>query len=151
MFVSGPATIRDNLQNLVSTILLHRSLGLAEMDLLLRMKMLLHLVTNWEIPKHALHEKGLQRQIGIGTMVSSQERRAHFVPETKNLCTAGLLFVFLRHELHEKVLHKQTCVVTLVSSQERKGLLVPFINDGRTTGRPLVKRGSTVGLFFRRF
>ena len=28
------------------------------------------------IPEHALHEKGLQRQIGDGTLVSSQERRA---------------------------------------------------------------------------
>ena len=32
------------------------------------------------IPGHALHEKGLQRQIGVGTLVSSQERRALAVP-----------------------------------------------------------------------
>ena len=32
------------------------------------------------VPGHALHEKGLQRQIGAGTLVSSQERRALFVP-----------------------------------------------------------------------
>ena len=32
------------------------------------------------IPGHALHEKGLQRQIGDGTLVSSQERRALAVP-----------------------------------------------------------------------
>ena len=31
------------------------------------------------IPGHALHEKGLQKQIGVGTLVSSQERRALFV------------------------------------------------------------------------
>ena len=31
-------------------------------------------------PGHALHEKGLQRQIGDGTLVSTQERRALFVP-----------------------------------------------------------------------
>ena len=33
-----------------------------------------------EIPGHALHEIGLQRQIGVGTLVSSQERRALAVP-----------------------------------------------------------------------
>ena len=32
------------------------------------------------IPGHALHEKGLQRQISVGTLVSSQERRALAVP-----------------------------------------------------------------------
>ena len=32
------------------------------------------------IPGHALHEKGSQRQIGVGTQVSSQERKALFVP-----------------------------------------------------------------------
>ena len=33
-----------------------------------------------EIPGHALHEKGLQRQIGVGTLVNSQQRRALAVP-----------------------------------------------------------------------
>ena len=28
------------------------------------------------IPEHALHEKGLQRQIGVGILVSRQQRRA---------------------------------------------------------------------------
>ena len=32
------------------------------------------------LPEHALHEKGLQKQIGVGTLVSSQEQRALFVP-----------------------------------------------------------------------
>ena len=31
------------------------------------------------IPGHALHEKRLQRQIGVGTLISSQERRAAVV------------------------------------------------------------------------
>ena len=30
-------------------------------------------------PGYALHEKGLQRQIGVGTLVSSQEQRALLV------------------------------------------------------------------------
>ena len=38
---------------------------------------------------HALHEKGLQWQIGVGTLVSSQERRALAAPLIKNLLTAG--------------------------------------------------------------
>ena len=33
------------------------------------------------IPGQALHEKGLQRQIGVGPLVSSQERRAAVVRE----------------------------------------------------------------------
>ena len=32
------------------------------------------------VPGHALHEKGLQRQIGVGTLVNSQQRRAFVVP-----------------------------------------------------------------------
>ena len=32
------------------------------------------------IPGHALHEEGLQRQIGVGPQVSSQERTAAVVP-----------------------------------------------------------------------
>ena len=37
------------------------------------------------IPGHALHEKGLQRQIGVCTLVSSQERRAAVVPRINRL------------------------------------------------------------------
>ena len=42
-------------------------------------------------PGHALHEKGLQRQIGVGTLVSSQERRALFVPRIYRGLTAGFV------------------------------------------------------------
>ena len=41
------------------------------------------------IPGHALHEKGLQRQTGVGPLVSSQERRAAVVPLINRLSTAG--------------------------------------------------------------
>ena len=47
--------------------------------------------TTWlwyRIPGHALHEKGLQRQIGVVTLVSSQERRALAVPVINRLQTA---------------------------------------------------------------
>ena len=39
------------------------------------------------IPGHALHEEGLQRQIGVGTQVSSQERRAAVFPRINRLST----------------------------------------------------------------
>ena len=41
------------------------------------------------VPGHALYEKGLQRQIGVGTLVSSQERRGLAVPSTNRGSTAG--------------------------------------------------------------
>ena len=34
----------------------------------------------YKVPGHALHEKGLQRQKGVGPLVSSQEQRALLVP-----------------------------------------------------------------------
>ena len=40
-----------------------------------------------QVPGHALHEKGLQRQIGVGTVVSSQERRALLVPRLNRWST----------------------------------------------------------------
>ena len=43
------------------------------------------------IPGHALHEKGLQRQIGDGTLVSSQERRALAVPLINRGSTADFV------------------------------------------------------------
>ena len=42
-------------------------------------------------PGHALHEKGLQRQIGVGTLVSSQERRALAVPLINRGSTADFV------------------------------------------------------------
>ena len=42
-------------------------------------------------PGHALHEKGLQRQIGDGTLVSSQERRAAVVPRINRVSTADFV------------------------------------------------------------
>ena len=41
------------------------------------------------IPGHALHEKGLQRQITVGTLVNSQQRRALAVPRLNRRSTAG--------------------------------------------------------------
>ena len=41
------------------------------------------------VPGHALHEKGLQRQKSVGPLVSSQEHRALLVPLLNRLSTAG--------------------------------------------------------------
>ena len=43
------------------------------------------------VPGHALHEKGLQRQVGVGTLVSSQERRALLVARINRGSTAGFV------------------------------------------------------------
>ena len=42
-----------------------------------------------QVPGHALHEEGLQRQIGVGTLVNSQQRRALAVPVLNRGQTAG--------------------------------------------------------------
>ena len=39
------------------------------------------------VPGHALHIKGLQKQIGVGKVVSSQERKAFAVPLMSRLST----------------------------------------------------------------
>ena len=41
------------------------------------------------VPGHALHQKGLQKQIAVGTLVSSQQRRALAVPRLNHWSTAG--------------------------------------------------------------
>ena len=47
-----------------------------------------HLIKNI-FPGQSLHEKGSQRQIGVGTLVNSQERRASVVLWIMRLSTAG--------------------------------------------------------------
>ena len=46
-----------------------------------------------DIRGHALHKKGLQRQTGVGTLVSSQQRKALAVPLLNRGSTAGQLLV----------------------------------------------------------
>ena len=79
--------------------------------------------TNNCIPGHALHEKGLQRQIGVGTLVSSQERRALVAPRINRRITAG-----------------QPLVCSPISLRRIRLLVLPgsrskqFIFDFRATG-----------------
>ena len=51
------------------------------------------------VPGHALHEKGSQRQKGVGSLVSSQQRRALPVPMTNRLSTAGFAPAFGLHRI----------------------------------------------------
>ena len=41
-----------------------------------------------KIPSHALHDKDLQRQTGVGTLLSSHEQRALLVPVISHISTA---------------------------------------------------------------
>ena len=50
-----------------------------------------------DVREHALHENGLQRQIGVDSLVSSQERRALAVPVTNRLSTAGQSLISFLH------------------------------------------------------
>ena len=55
-----------------------------------------------QITGHALHEKGLQRQKGVGPLVSSQEQRALLVPliNRGNRSTAGQPRVLFPHSVY---------------------------------------------------
>ena len=60
-------------------------------------------VSSIRFPGHALHEKGLQRQIGVGTLASSKERRALLVPRLNRGSTGG-------HPLVNRSLCSSTCL-----------------------------------------
>ena len=46
---------------------------------------------------YGLHEEGLQRPVGVGTLVSSQERRAHVVPRINRKYTADQPVIVFFH------------------------------------------------------
>ena len=48
----------------------------------------MQLLETASVPGHALREKGLQRQKGVGPLVSSQEQSALLVPVINRLSTA---------------------------------------------------------------
>ena len=52
------------------------------------------------VPGHSSHENDFERQISVGTLVSSQERRALFVPLMNRLQTAGQPLVFVPSGSH---------------------------------------------------
>ena len=73
------------------------------------------------IPGHALHEKGLQRQIGVGTLVSTQERKALFVPlVNRGFCSSvgskyELYISFFRRDVLEG--KRQGCLLAGLTQQ----------------------------------
>ena len=52
------------------------------------------------VPGYALHGKNLQKQTGVGPMVSSQERRALFVPRFNRLQTACQPVILFPHSVY---------------------------------------------------
>ena len=69
----------------------------------------------WQIPGHALHEKGLQRQKGVGPLVSSQEQRALLVPRlhrsSTGRCVPPSVYIGFRlFVLLERRSVQQTCL-----------------------------------------
>ena len=50
--------------------------------------------------RHALHEKGLQREKGVVPLVGSQEQRALLVPLINRLSTACLPLVLLPYSVY---------------------------------------------------
>ena len=98
------------------------------------------------IPGHALHEKGLQGQIGVGTLVSNQERRARAVLRINpRFCSAIGLHTIPGHALHEKgTRNKEASAHWSEASLSGSAAAVPLINQLSTAGQPRV-------LFLHRF
>ena len=86
-------------------------------------------------PGHALHEKGLQRRIGIGPLVSSQERRAAVVPRINCWSTAGFVLpsVYIGFCLLVLPKNVQDSCLRCLGGQE--GRLFPGRNDS-SASRP---------------
>ena len=55
---------------------------------------------SYVFPGHALHEKGLQKQKGVGPLVSSQEQRALLVPRINRSSTAGQPRILFPHSVY---------------------------------------------------
>ena len=85
-------------------------------------------------PGYALHEKGLQRQISVGTLASSQERRALLVPRINRWSTAGFVppSVYIRFPLF--VLPKSPPQHLPLVRQSVRGTVLSWAN--RSVGVP---------------
>ena len=64
------------------------------------------------ITRHALHEKGIQGQLGVGILVSNQERRALVVPLVKRWLCSSI------------ALHRNSCVL---ASKDAPGRFSPMV------------------------
>ena len=96
------------------------------------------------VPGHALHEKGLQRQIGIGPLVRSQERRALAVPQVNHwLCS----YIGLNGGFLNSCFPKKRCKIALFDALEGKRdccfLGEPFNRRPVLPGTPAPARRAT--------
>ena len=95
-------------------------------------------------------EKKIQRQIDVGTLISSQRQRALLVPVTNRWSTAGFVSPSVFRDMPgiKKVYKDKKGVVPLVGSQKERALLVPLIYRSQIADGPIVNRGfcSSVGL-----
>ena len=97
--------------------------------------------------EHALHEKGLQRHISGGTLVSSKERNALFVLLLNNWSSAGhtLISFFCWFEVRIRLFvipkkNSQEC--SRLAGQQKRGLS-PCPIDLRAS-RPIQPRGASL-------
>ena len=78
-----------------------------------------------QVSGHALHEKGLQRQVGIGTLVSSQERRAAVVlVVNRTLCSPNGL-----HKISFVRASEESSKTVILDALEEKRVV---LSPGRT-------------------
>ena len=76
-------------------------------------------------------KKGLQKEMGIGPLVSSQERRAFAVPHINRGSTAGFVPPSIPGDaVHEKGFKLQIGLGTLVSSQGIRAAAAQRMNLG---------------------
>ena len=94
-----------------------------------------------KIPGHALHDNGLQRQIGIGTLVSSQKRRALAVPVMNRWSIADFVPPSVYIGFRSFVLPKSRPGQRLRFAERQEGRLCPGRIDS-TAFRPIQPRSS---------
>ena len=86
------------------------------------------------VPGHALHDEGLQREKGVGTLVSGQERRAAVVPRINRGSTAGFVLPSVYKRIRMFVLPTTGSGQLFSMLQTAKGTLVHCAN--RPVGVP---------------
>ena len=91
-----------------------------------------------------MHEKGLQRQIGVGTLARSQERRALAVPRINRWTIAGFVTLSVYMGLRD-----MPCMRRVDRDKRAPAHWSAATNEqrpssrGQTAYQPVVNRGST--------
>ena len=78
---------------------------------------------------HALHDKALQKQMGVGLFVSSQKRRALSVPRINCSSTAGFVPIGLHRNSVVRASQKTSRTVVLDALEEKRARLYPGRTD----------------------